>query len=187
MAVANVKEIAKGLSLSPGTVSKALRGTPGLVSVETAHQVLNYCTQRGYLNRLEAGRVMLQIKSRSTGSQVFALTRRTGVGAYDEVFAGICETMQTNELFSSCYMIRDENSLKKFPYDRAEAVIIIGKVESEIHKMLIEHEVPLVLVDDRVAGSKASAVNSNNLEAVSQSVRILAEAGHQHIAFMCRH
>lgn len=49
------------------------------------------------------------------------------------------------------------------------------------------HEMPLVLVDDRVVGSRASCVNSNNLEATSRAVQILAELGHRRIAFMCRH
>jgi DNA-binding LacI/PurR family transcriptional regulator len=187
VAVANVTEIAKGLSLSPGTVSKALRGSKGLVSVETATQVFNYCAQKGYMNRLEAGRAIMKIKSQANGAQIFAAMCRTGVCAYDEVFAGMCEQLQANELFSSCFMVRDKASLKSFPYDRAEAVIFIGRVLREIKEEFVSREVTMVLVDDRVVGSRASCVNSNNLEAVSQAVQILANTGHRHIAFMCRH
>lgn len=187
MAVANVTEIARGLSLSPGTVSKALRGSPGLVSIDTARQVLNYCSQKGYMSRVEAGRALMKIKSQSSGAQIFAAMCRTGVGAYDEVFAGVCEQLQANNLFTSCFMIRDRASLRNFPYDRAEAVILIGRVSRDILDEFTTHEVPLVLVDDRVAGSRASCVNSNNLEATSRAVQILAELGHRRIAFMCCH
>lgn len=187
MAIANVTEIAKKLSISAGTVSKALRGSKGLVSVETAQQVLTYCAQKGYMNRLEAGRTMMKIKSRSNGSQIFTAMCRTGVGAYDEVFTGVCEQLQANEFFSSCFMIRDKSSLKNFPYDRSEAVILIGRVPADIQSEFVSHEVPLVLVDDRIVGSRASCVNSNNLEATSQAVQILAGLGHRRIAFMCLH
>jgi DNA-binding LacI/PurR family transcriptional regulator len=187
MAVANVKEIARGLSLSPGTVSKALNGSHGLVSVETARQVLEYCAQKGYMSRSEAGRALMKIKSRSSGAQLFAAMCRTGIGAYDEVFAGVCEQLQANNLFTSCFMIRDKISLKSFPYDRAETVILIGRVPRTIQDEFVSHDVPLVLVDDRVSSLRASCVNSNNLEAISHAVHILAELGHRRIAFMCRH
>ena len=186
MATPNVTEIAEKLSLSPGTVSKALRGTHGLVSVETVELVLNYCAQKGYINRLETGRAIMKIKSRN-GAQIFTAMCRTGISGYDEVLAGICEQLQANELFSSSFMIRDKTSLKNFPYDRAETVIFVGRIPRDIQEEFTSHEVPLVLVDDRVAGSKASCVNSNNLEAMSHAVQILADMGHCRIAFLCRH
>ncbi len=46
-------EVAKGLSISPGTVSKVLRGTSGTVSVQTAEKVLNFCRRRGSMTSLE--------------------------------------------------------------------------------------------------------------------------------------
>lgn len=187
MAVANVTEIARGLSLSPGTVSKALRGSPGLVSIDTTRQVLNYCAQKGYMSRIEAGRALMKIKSHSSGAQIFAAMCRTGIGGYDEVFAGVCEQLQANNLFSSCFIISDKSSLRSFPYDRAEAVILIGRVPRDILDEFAAHEMPLVLVDDRVAQSLASCVNSNNLEATSRAVQILTEQGHRRIAFLCCH
>lgn len=187
MAVGNVTEIARRLSLSPGTVSKALRGSRGLVSVDTARQIFNYCSQKGYMSRVEAGRALMKIKSQSSGAQIFAAMCRTGVGAYDEVFAGICEQLQANNLFSSCFMINDKASLRNFPYDRAETVIFVGRVPRDILDEFNAREMPLVLVDDRVSESHASCVNSNNLEATSRAVQILAELGHRRIAFLCCH
>ncbi len=189
MTTANVKDIARELSLSPGTVSKAMRASCRLVSVDTAYQVLSYCAKKAYMSRLEAGKTLLKIKSQaaSPSSQIFTLLYRTGVPAYDEVFAGVCEYLQANELFTSCFMVSDPSCIKNFPIDRAVAAILIGRIPRKIHDELHLREVPVVLADDRVIGSPASAVNSNNLEAVSNAVHILAELGHQQIAFFCRH
>jgi LacI family transcriptional regulator len=187
MVVGNVTEIARRLSLSPGTVSKALNGSSGLVSVDTARQIFDYCSQKGYMSRVEAGRALMKIKSQSNGAQIFSAMCRTGIGAYDEVFAGICEELQANNLFSSCFMFRDKASLKSFPYERAEAVVFIGRVPRDILDEFYTHKIPLVLVDDRVTESHASCVNSNNLEAVGRAVQIMVELGHRRIAFLCCH
>jgi LacI family transcriptional regulator len=168
-------------------VSKALKGSSGLVSVDTARQIFDYCSQKGYMSRIEAGRALMKIKSQSSGAQIFAAMCRTGISAYDEVFAGICEELQINNLFSSCFMIRDKASLRSFPYDRAETVVFIGRAPRDILNEFSDHDIPMVLVDDRISEFRASCVNSNNLEAVSRAVQILAELGHRRIAFLCCH
>jgi len=52
---------------------------------------------------------------------------------------------------------------------------------------LDRNAVPVILVDNRIPGSKVSAVNTNNMEAVSESVQLLAHKGHKRIAFICNH
>ena len=47
-----VREVARRLSMSPGTVSKALRGSLGMVSMETAGKVLDFCHRNGYMSKV---------------------------------------------------------------------------------------------------------------------------------------
>lgn len=178
-----VREVARNLSVSPGTVSKILRGASGCVSIETAHRVLQYCKNQGYLSANAAGQILSKMKSQSAGQQIFTITSRRGIHAYDAVFAGICRQMQEGGLYASCYVIHNNDELKKFPYDKAEGVIIIGRISSEIVREFCSRDIPVVLVDNRIPNLNLSTVNSNNLESVGNSVRILAEKGHKRIAF----
>ena len=176
-------DVAKGLSISPGTVSKVLRGTSGTVSVQTAEKVLNFCRRKGYMTSLEAGQVLSKIKSRNGGGQIFTVTCRRGILAYDAVFLGICREMQNSGVYSSCFVIHNKEDLKQFRYDKAEGVIIMGRISTELLDEFGRHELPIVLVDNRIGNADVSTVNSNNLESVCNAVGILADSGHKRIAF----
>lgn len=187
MAPIRVREVARKLSLSPGTVSKALQGKPGQVSLETTRVVLDHCCKQGFLSKSEAGRILFKMASSNSGQQIFVMTHFHGVLVYDTIFAGICEQLQRKDLFPSSFLMRDESSLKSFPYDKAGCVIVIGRAIPEVLEELRKNEVPVVLVDNRIPGCKVSAVNTNNMEAVSESVQLLANKGHKRIAFVCNH
>jgi LacI family transcriptional regulator len=187
MASVNVRQVAKNLSLSPATVSKAVRGQRGEVSVDTTQKVLSYCTKNGYMTRAEANNIMFKLKSRSSSKQLFTVTCRRGVEVYDATFSGICQELQDNGLFSSFYVVSDKNAMNKFPYDQAGVAILLGRVSDEVLEHFLEKKIPVVLVDNRIAGSQVSAVNSNNLEGVVDSVGYLARLGHKRIAFACMH
>lgn len=187
MSAVRVREVARKLSLSPGTVSKALRGKPGQVSLETTRMVLDHCCKNGYMNKVEAGQILFKMTAKNNGHQIFVLTHFHGVLVYDTVFAGICEQLQRNDLFPASFLVHDQNSIKRFPYDKAGCSIIIGRAIPEILEELKNHEVPAVVVDNKIPGYNISAVNTNNMEAVSESVQVLAKKGHKRIAFMCNH
>ena len=181
-----VREVARKLSISPGTVSKAL-GAIGSVSRETTEKVLDFCHKNGYMSKLEAGRILSKMKSKTFGNQIFCVTCRRGIMAYDVVFAGICEQMQKFGLYSSCFVIHNKEEIESFPFDKAEAVIIIGRIGSDILDDFTRRNKPVVLVDNRISGKRISTVNSNNMEAVNEMVSALAQQGHERIAFACVH
>jgi LacI family transcriptional regulator len=182
-----VREIARKLDLSPGTVSKALRGQSNLVSQVTAEKILGYCQAHSYMSKAEVDRVLFKMKAGTASKQIYVVTRRMGIEVYDAVFAGICQQMQDNGLVSSIFMANDVQTMGRFPYDKAGVAIVLGKSSPGVLEELTGKKVPTVLVDNRIAGLNFSAVNSNNLEAVRQAVRILAERGHKRIAFWCMH
>jgi len=187
MASVNVRQIAKNLSLSPATVSKAVRGQRGEVSLDTTQKVLTYCTKNGYMTRAESNNILFKLKSRSSSKQLFTVTCQRGVGVYDAAFSGICQELQDNGLFSSFYVINDPSVMDKFPYDHAGVAILMGRISDQVLEHFLEKDIPVVLVDNRIAGSQVSAVNSNNLEGFVDSVGYLARLGHKRIAFVCLH
>ena len=182
-----VREVARRLSISPGTVSKALRGTSGSVSVETAEKILDFSHKNGYMSKIEAAKVMAKKKSNVYGNQIFCVTCRRGILAYDIVFAGICEQMQQYGLYSSIFVIHNQKEIETFPFDKAESVIIIGSIGSDILGDFTRRNKQVVMIDNRISGARISSVNSNNMEAIDETVTLLANKGHQRIAYLCMH
>jgi LacI family transcriptional regulator len=99
------------------------------------------------------------------------------------VFSGICSQMQQSGLYSSYYVIHDQNDLKRFPYQKADGVIVMGKIGSEILHEFQNRNINVVIVDNRLPKVNVSSVNSNNQESVLNAVEILSELGHRRIAF----
>jgi LacI family transcriptional regulator len=182
-----VREIARKLSISPSTVSKALRGQSSLVSQATAEKILGYCQAQGYMSKAEINRVLFKMKAGTAFKQIYVIAGRAGIEVYDAVFSGICQQMQDNGLVSSIFMANDQRIMNCFPYDKVGVAIVLGKSAPGVIEELAQKKVPTVQVDNRIAGFNFSAVNSNNLEAVRQAVRILVRRGHTRIAFWCMH
>lgn len=182
-----IREIARKLEVSPGTVSKAVRGQSNLISRATAEKILGYCQAHGYMSKFEVDRTLFNMKEGAASKQIYVVAGRIGIEVYDAVFSGICQQMQDNGLVSSIFMANDHRVMASFPYEKAGVAIVLGKSAPGVLEELAQKEVPVVLVDNRLAGYNFSAVNSNNLEAVRQAVSILAERGHRRIAFWCMH
>jgi LacI family transcriptional regulator len=188
MASIRIREIARELNISPGTVSKALQGKSNLVSRATAEKILNHCQAQGYMSKSDVDRILFKMQMHvAANKQIYVLAGRSGIEFYDTVFSGICEQMQDNGMVSSLFLANDAKAMHRFPYDQAGVVIVLGKADMEVIKQLSAKKVPMVMVDNRLQNFSASAVNSNNLEAVRQAVRLLVERGHQRIVFSCMH
>jgi DNA-binding LacI/PurR family transcriptional regulator len=183
----NVREVARQLDLSPATISKAMRGQGGEVSIETARKVLAHCQQGGYITKAEATRIMMKMRTAKSRKQIFVLSCYRGVEVYDATFAGICERLQDNSLYSSFYVANEPSSMAHFPYDQAGIVIVLGHVHKDAIEQFILKKIAVVLVDNRIANIPISAVNSDNLEGDLESTQMLINLGHKRIAFMCLH
>jgi LacI family transcriptional regulator len=187
MAAVKVCEVAKKLSLSPGTVSKALRGQSGQVSIVTAERVLEYCRSRGFISKAEMVGIMTKMHGNASKEQIFVMTWRTGIGVYESASQGFCEELQSHDLYPSFYFAHDESSIQRFAVDRAGVVIILGRMPDRLMKNLSARGVRLVLVDNHLPELDACSVNSSNLDSARQAVGILADLGHKRIAFFCLH
>lgn len=183
----NVREVARKLSMSPGTVSRAVRGLPGKVSVETAEKVLTYCAKHGLMSDTEVRSILLNLMHQSIKEQVFTLAAKGQMSFYQDAKAGICEYLQSIGVFPCSFMADDMDQAAAFPYEKAGVVIAIGTIPNEFLKQIFERKLAMVLVDNRVNSYPISCVNSDNFESVRRSVEILARLGHKNIAFACMH
>jgi LacI family repressor for deo operon, udp, cdd, tsx, nupC, and nupG len=183
----NVREVARKLSMSPGTVSRAVRGLPGKVSVETAEKVLSYCARNGLMSEAEVRCILLNLMHQNIKEQVFTVAAKGQMSFYQDVKAGICEYLQSIGIFPCSFIADDIEQVAAFPYDKAGVVIAIGTIPNEFLKQLFERKPAIVLVDNRVSSYPICSVNSDNFEAVRRSVEILAGLGHKNIAFACMH
>ena len=184
----SVRTIASELSVSPGTVSKALKGMSGRISGDTARRIINYCKSKRYLNRaerIEVSQRLLQLRKKN----LFHITCRNGILMYGEVTAAICSQFQDSGLHLNTYMLRGERDVKAFPYDEAAVIITVGRSSEYIIQEVLgsQYNIPLVVVDHKSRYEKAVYINCNNLESTSNAVEQLYLKGHKRIGFFCNH
>ena len=185
-ATLKVREIARGLSLSPGTVSRALRARNGEVSIATTEKVLQYCVRHGYMSKMEAERLTYKIKVQVTNKRIAIVTTKTGMVFYSKVLSGICEQIQDYD-FHSTSLVISESIGRNLDFKELGAVIAVGRTDPRYINECLKSNIPIVLVDDYSEEFSVASVNSNNLESIIKSVKRLADLGHQRIAFLCRH
>ena len=186
MPTLKVREVARKLSLSPGTVSKALNGSSGLVSVHTAQRVLDYCFKKGYLTKAEIDRTIFKIKMQSSyeDKAIFCATSYQGCRGFDVVFSCISDYLQDHGRYVTHFNIKEKGSFSRFPFSQVGAMVVLGHLDPEIFGILKASHVPLVLVDEFIEGEHVSSVNSDNLQSMSRAVEILSSCGHSRIAYM---
>jgi DNA-binding LacI/PurR family transcriptional regulator len=130
---------------------------------------------------------MMKMRTTKSRKQIFVLSCCRGVEVYDATFAGICERLQDNRLYSSFYVANEPSSMAHFPYDQAGLVIVLGRVHKEAIEQFLAKNIAVVIVDNRITNAPISAVNSDNLEGTLESTQMLINLGHRRIAFMCLH
>ncbi len=123
------------------------------------------------------------MKSTNTKKQIFSLSVNSNWGMYQIVHAAFCRRLQEDDIYSQTYTVGTDQSLARFPHKHAGAMVIIGNVSSGIVDEIINAEIPIVMIDNRIENVYPSAVNSDNLASTSRAVKKLAELGHKKIAF----
>ena len=186
MTLANirVREVAKQLSLSPGTVSKALRGRLGQVSLATTKTVLNYCRNQGTISKPDVDRILFKMVSNSSGKNIFCISGKD-IDIYSNISSSISNFIQGYGQYTSYYKARNENELSGFPFSKTGSLVVLGRLPMEVLLAFKRYDIPMVLVDNRINEEMGvSTVSSENLRGVSKSVKILADLGHKKIAFL---
>ena len=171
-----IRELAEAAGVSIGTVSRALKGQPGL-SEQTRTQVLGVAQQMGYdVGKLRTGkpRRMLFLYSRSLGSLA-------NNPFYSYVLHG-AETAcrEAGVPLSIMSVLAGDDVAGQVRRHEAEALLGAGYFDPEAMESIRRCELPLVLVDHFYPGVRC--VNDDNQLGAWLATRHLLEGQSQRIA-----
>ncbi|KAK6030309.1 transcriptional regulator, LacI family [Ostertagia ostertagi] len=152
-----IRELAEAAGVSIGTVSRALKGQPGL-SEQTRAQVLSVAQQLGYdTAKLRTGkpRRMLFLYSRSIGSLA-------NNPFYSYVLHGAETACRDPGVpLSIMSVLGGEDIAGQIRRHEADALLVAGYIDPEAMDAVRQCELPLVLVDHFYPGVRC--VNDDNL------------------------
>jgi DNA-binding LacI/PurR family transcriptional regulator len=171
-----IRELARAAGVSIGTVSRALKGQPGL-SDETRSQVMSVAQKLGYdTAKLRTGkpRRMLFLYSRSIGSLATN-------PFYSYVLHG-AETAcrEAGVPLSLMSVLAGDDIAGQVRRHEAEALLGAGYFDPEAMEAIRRCELPLVLVDHFYPGVRC--VNDDNQQGAWLATRHLLEGGAKRVA-----
>ena len=174
-----IKDVAKLAGVSTATVSRTFtapdRVSPkARQSVLEAAQILNY--QPNAIARSMA---------RQQTERVAFLICKQGSGILDEFYAGICKGIM-REINSSDYQLlistADEWAMVK--QKQVDGVILGGQATPGLVSEFQSQNIPIVLVNNEVPGTKLPCVLNDEEEGVRLAIRHLAGRGHTEIGMI---
>lgn len=192
-----MEDLARELGVSRLTVSKALRGLPGM-SLETRRDILRLAADKGYLTReqkesslfehtslqtLQPRRFFLVLEERYAAASQIHLELLAGL---NRRFHGTNSTV--TPLFAPADALRGDHAWSAWseicglPY--ADGVFIPPMAPAELEKRLLALPLPRILLNFPPTGATADSVIWDGYEAVRQAVQLLVEHGHKRILYI---
>jgi DNA-binding LacI/PurR family transcriptional regulator len=181
---ATIKDIAKRAGVSHSTVSRALRGNP-LISDETTERIRLIAQEMGYHPSAAAR----SLKTNQTGA-LGVIVRNIDDPFFSEILQGIEDVAQSEgySLFISSSQNKTDRErliVKAMREHRVDGVIICSTVFSASQsRELVEHSVPIVVVNNQAAEDYRYAIHHDDLDGSRQITRHLIELGHRRIAYL---
>jgi LacI family repressor for deo operon, udp, cdd, tsx, nupC, and nupG len=166
-----VRELAKAAGVSIGTVSRALRGQPGL-SAQTRSDVLRIAQDLGY----DTGK----LHSSKPRRVLFLYNRVIGALATNQFYSIVLHGAETacreaGVQLSLMSVAPGDDVAAKVRRFECDALLSAGYVDSETLAAIRQAELPLVLVDHYFAG--AHCVNDDNLQGAWLATKHLLDGG----------
>ena len=160
-----IKDVAELAGVSAGTVTKVLKGYPG-VSEATKQKILAVVEQTGYIPNTVASalsskknkRIGLFIHINDRFQQIDEINMLYILGAYDEARK---ENLELLTIFSvSIEDLSCEDTLRYFHSIHVDTIIVVGlnKNDRKIHYLAEEGSIRIVLVDALLTGYDVSTV-----------------------------
>jgi LacI family transcriptional regulator len=186
--------IAEKLGLSVYTVSKALRGLPGM-SEETRKEVVQLAHQLGYLTKDQENSLIFEgIPRLSMKQRRFLLVTSSDVtGSSPSIqllFQGLKERLF--ELGHKIDLAFIPDSLRAHRFQSwleqegvmySDGLFITALIHEPLESLLLELKLPRILINFPPVGTKADSVIWDVYDATRQSVRYLTANGHQKILY----
>jgi LacI family transcriptional regulator len=183
---ATIKDIAKALSLSPSTVSRALRDSFE-VGEETKKKVLAYAKQIKYRSNPNA----LSLKNKISYS-IGVMVPDVANSFFSQTINGI-ETVAYEHgyqvIISQSYDLyeREVTNIEHLANRSVDGLLISMSAQTQDYrhiKELHENGLPIVFFDRILEGIKTLKVTTNNYEAAYQATELLIKKGHKRIAHL---
>ncbi|MFD0714383.1 LacI family DNA-binding transcriptional regulator [Paenibacillus sp. GCM10027626] len=181
--------IAEELKLSLHTVSKALRGLPGM-SESTRRQVFETARRLGYKTKeqeLSVGYEKLPLLSTKQRRFTMIMTQETPF--FRVQFQGLQERMQEwghtmTATFLPPLNTEMQSWLAGIDLEYYDGVIIPPAIQEEIERLLLQLPLPKVLINYPPPLANVDSVIWDVLTAVHQSVHYLHAMGHERILYI---
>lgn len=173
-----IRDIAATCGVSPGAVSRALKGQPGLRE-ETRQRIITAAEQQGYdFSRLRSDKIKRVL---------FLLHRQHNISRalpfYSPLFLGIEDACRAQGIALSFLSIGPgDNVTEQVMLHQPDALICAGFFEPELLAMLELLKLPLVLVDLWAPG--LPCINPDHMQGGYLATRHLLDQGRSRIAFL---
>lgn len=173
-----IRDIAKALGLSSGTISRALKNEPGLTE-DTRRLVLEMAEKMGYdhsrlrQKRLRRVTFLLHRQHNNTSSSPF----------YTPVLHGAAEACRKQGIILSFTAVGPADGiLDQIRLHQPDAILCAGYFEPELLAAVRSAGKPLVLIDMKLAGY--SSANPDNMMGGYLAARHLLDIGRERIGFI---
>ncbi len=185
-----VEHIAKELNVSSASVSRALNDRPG-VGAELRERILEKARELNYTSSLIARGLA---KSQSFGIGFF-VREKPGLSAhtdpfYSEILHGVEQAIARTDYHMTMAtltndILSDPAQFRFVRERRVDGLILAGPdIPSEFIMAMLQSEIPVVLVDNRLEYSSVSCVNADDESGSYRAARHLIERGHKHIGVL---
>lgn len=180
-----LEDIGKKLNVSKNTVSKALRGLPG-VSEETRKKIIDLAREMGYT----------KIKtSYSVDAKPINISLICRKSFFDEptfwshVFYGIWNFAGKNNVSIRTVTVEPatENSastLSSILNTDSQGYLIVGTISEEVLRKIVATKAPVVVVDYYNKDIECDYINSANDSGIYKAVKYLYDKNHRKIGFI---
>ena len=173
-----IRDIAEACGVSPGAVSRALKGQPGLRE-ETRLRIINAAEKQGYdFSRLRGDKIKRVL---------FLLHRQHNISRalpfYSQLFLGIEDICREKGMALSFLSIGPGDAIsEQVMLHQPDALICAGFFEPELLALLQQLKLPQVLVD--LWAPELPSINPDNMLGGYLATRHLLEQGRTRIAFL---
>jgi LacI family transcriptional regulator len=182
-----IDQIARDLNVSSASVSRALNDRPG-VGTQLRERILQRARELNYAPGV-TGRGLAKSRTFSIG---FFVREKPGLSThtdpfYGEILHGVEQACARTDYHVTIATLTEDILLRPDTFRfvrerRIDGMILAGPdIPSDFVMAMLQTEIPVVLVDNRLAYSAANCVNSDDENGASAAADYLLELGHRRI------
>lgn len=190
-------DLARELGVSRLTVSKALRGLPGM-SLETRREILRLAEEKGYMTREQKESSLfehtsLQALQPRRFYMVLQESATTPSQIHLELLKGLNQRFHGSHssvapLFASSGVSHSDLAWREWSEGcglaYADGIFIPPMTPPELEKRLLDLPLPRILLNFPPTGATVDSVVWDVYESVRQAVQLLADHGHRRILYI---